>query len=232
MSTFEPMSEVTLTDITNGSGLFSDERYTVKRAASTALHHLARARVAEEARDLAIVERDEAYRQRDEARDEGRAEPESVSHAANILTGAFLIDDFGYDIDDLAQKAADQVNAARTILGATDSEMLSDAARRVMESNRVQAETISEARAILGTIGWQALSVRASDVMAELRLLRDAAEAEPAQTFHPQISVTLVSGPGLDHTCAQVKVGLIGDPAFLALSGNDYARLALVVTRG
>jgi hypothetical protein len=127
MSTFEPMGEEQLTDIAHGSlGALTP----LERAARTALHHLARTKAAEEARDLAIAERDEAYRQRD---------------------------------------------------------MLASA---------------------------------------------EAAEAEPAQTFHPPISVTLVSGPDLDHPCAQVKVGLIGDPTFLALSGNDYARLALVVTRG
>jgi hypothetical protein len=120
------------------------------------IDYLARAKAAEEACDLAIAERDEAYRQRD-------------VQASRVLGMGSMLDDI------------------RTILGATDGETLSEAARR---------------------------------------------HANPAQTFHPPISVTLVSGPDLGHPCAQVKVGLVGDPAFLALSGSDYARLALVVTRG
>ena len=246
MSTFEPMSEVTLTDITNGSGLFSDERYTVKRAASTALHHLARARVAEEARDLAIVERDEAYRQRDEAR--------SSFLAADLARHQTERDEARKD----AASCARQINDACTILGATDSEMLSDAARRVAAARDSTAKpdpyrtVLDEVRAALAVPYGESVVARAKWIMEaramshkmqseredEIDQLRkqvaelEAAEAEPTQTFRPQISVTLVSGPGLDHTCAQVKVGLIGDPAFLALSGNDYARLALAVTRG
>jgi len=66
MSTnFEPMSGDALTTWASGNPC------APTNLAQTALHHLARAKAAEEARDLAIAERDEAYRQRDELGREG-----------------------------------------------------------------------------------------------------------------------------------------------------------------
>ena len=53
------------------------------------------------------------------------------------------------------------------------------------------------------------------------------AEAEPAQTFHPPISVTIHHATG--HTFAEIEVGDVTDPGFLALPMGT--RLALVVTR-
>ena len=60
MSTnFEPMSGDALTTWASGNPC------APTNLAQTALHHLARAKAAEEARDLAIAERDEARKQQD-----------------------------------------------------------------------------------------------------------------------------------------------------------------------
>ena len=116
MSKYEPLTEQALETWAS-----ANDASIIVRLAATALHHLARAKAAEEARDLAIVERDEMMKQRD-------------------------------------------------------------------------------------------------------------AKAEPAQMFHPSIAVTVSNAGGM--TFAELAVGDITDPAFLALTGEQYACLALVVTRG
>jgi len=149
-----------------------------------------------------------------------------------------------------------QINDARSILGATDGEMLRDAARRVADVaglaasarhrlrslltdpprgnvDEVAAEIVKGIAEIRETLNCPAdvtLAVRASDVMAELSLLRDAAEAEPAQTFRPFMTITICPDRK-GEPYASIDVPPIRDPAFLALSGMDLMRLALVVAR-
>jgi hypothetical protein len=189
------------------------------RLAETALHHLARAKAAEEARDLNIAERDEAYRQRDEAKRlmEGAAYGERIQRKA--------------------------IADARTILGATDGEMLSDAAGRVASAVHESQVNASQYRAWLSAAALAMGETYHSNVPArvaalvretvDLRARLDAdAEAEPAQTFHFPARVIIDK----DHNgrpCASVEfAGTITDPAFFALTGEQYARLALVVTCG
>ena len=218
----KPMTEGVLRELVARYGMNAE----VQDIARSALDYLARTKAAEEARDLAIVERDEAYRQRDEMK-------ERADDHLSLIRGA------------------------RTILGATDSEALSDAARRVVAARDSLAEpdphktVLDEVRAALAVPYGESVVAKAKWIMEaramshkmqneredEIDRLRkrvaelEAAEAEPAQTFHPQISVKIHSVGGV-YVCAELDVGDITDPAFLSLSGNDYARLALVVTRG
>ena len=282
MSTFEPMSEEEIRAWWSGGGLCAE------RMAKTALHHLARAKAAEEqneraakatglvlsvlsgvvtldadedtivdaankaaaehrqmradhldavrrvkaaeeACDLAIVERDEAYGQRDAA--------------------ARFEEQIRGDRDDCRSLIAD----LRTILGATDGEMLSDAARRVatalasFEEADLHKTVLDEVRTALAVPYGESVVAKAKWIMEaramghkmqgeredEIDRLRkrvaelDAAETEPAQTFRPPISITVRHA--CDHPFAEVTIGAIQDPAFLALPMG--ARLALVVTR-
>jgi len=80
---------------------------------------------------------------------------------------------------------------------------------------------------ILGARPDELLADAAQRITGELDFA-ETAEAEPAQTFHPPISITVRHASG--HAFAEVLVGAISDPAFLALPMG--ARLALVVTRG
>ena len=289
MSTFEPMSEAALHEI---AGNCATETSVLSRVVATALHHLARAKAAEEARDLAIAERDEAYRQR------GRA--------TTILRAALGPVDGADTIEDLASIVRGQLFDLRTILGATDGEMLSDAAGRVaraVESTYPGPQVLREmfgaaegqgvipaARAVvaelarlregrddtilliadaLGCKAGDNVKAKARQMADELTRLRegrdgqlraakedaersrdamrrmeaehagalavarmDAAEAGPAQTFPIQHEVR-IRHYGSGKAGAEISInGVITDPAFLALSGNEYARLALVVTRG
>jgi hypothetical protein len=209
MSTFEPMSEAALHEI---AGNCATETSVLSRVVATALHHLASAKAAEEALDLAIAERDQAYRQRD-------------AQASRVLGMGSMLDD------------------ARTILGATDGETLSEAARRVVaaaheaqvNANQYRA-WVNAAALAMGETYHSNVPARVAALMREtvdLRARLDAdAEAEPAQTFPIQHAVT-IRNYGSGKAGAEISInGVITDPAFLALSGNDYARLALVVTRG
>ena len=94
------------------------------------------------------------------------------------------------------------------------------------ESVVAKAKWIMEARAM----GHKLQGEREDEIdrlrkrVAEL----EAAEAEPSQVFRPSISVTVHHVTG--HAFAEVEVGDVTDPAFLALPMGT--RLGLVVLRG
>ena len=94
------------------------------------------------------------------------------------------------------------------------------------ESVVTKAKWIMEARAM----GHKLQGEREDEIdrlrkrVAEL----EAAEVEPPQVFRPPISVTVRHA--CDHPFAEVVIGAIQDPAFLALPMG--ARLGLVVLRG
>ena len=150
---------------------------------------------AEEARDLAIVERDEAYKQRDAMRS--------------------------------------QINDARAILGAAAGDLLSDAAERAAcavqhEANAMDIIGRTLGRKVVG--GADVAAIHASEEIDRLRervAELESAEAEPAQVFRPPISVTVSNAGGM--VFAEIAVGDITDPAFIALSGHQLSRLGLVV---
>ena len=231
MSTnFEPMSEDALTTWASGNPC------APTNLAQTALHHLARAKAAEEARDLAIAERDEAYRQRDELGREG-----DTAHALlNGSIGSRVVPRKGETaLVSQARTAAEVVadlrlqlraiDDAQTILGARPDEMLSDAARRV----KAEADDVQRFRGWLNDTALTIGEAYYGNIPARVAALVAAAEAEPAQTFHPPIAVRISRTPGRNGWLrADVDVDDITDPAFLALTGEQYARLALVVTRG
>jgi len=147
---------------------------------------------AEEARDLAIVSRDEARRERDELGREG-----DTAHA-------LLNDSIGSRVTPRKGETA-LVSQART-------------AAEVIGDLRLQLRAIEDARAAM-----RRMEIDHAAALAVARM--EAAEAEPPQVFRPPISVTVHHVTG--HAFAEVEVGDITDPAFLALPMG--ARLGLVV---
>jgi hypothetical protein len=111
-----------------------------------------------------------------------------------------------------------------------------DAARKaaaeadfLQEERDAFAAKFAEARAILGAADGQPLAVRARDLMAQLELMSEAAEGTPTMVFQAGISVVVGRDSFGNEAYAQVRVNHITDPMFLALSGRQYARLALCV---
>jgi len=123
---------------------------------------------------------------------------------------------------------AGQIASARQILGAAEEESLGDAVKRVVKAlawaddTARHKATLDETRRIIGAMDGQGLSARASDVMAELRLLREHAEAEPPQVFRIIPRVTI------DRTAVRFEV-VTTDPGIRALTADQLARLGLVV---
>jgi hypothetical protein len=154
-------------------------------------------------RDVARRERDEAYRQRDEAQTR-------LGEWASLRS---------------------QINDARAILGAAAGDLLSDAVERAAcavqhEANAMDIIGRALGRKVVG--GADVAAIHASEEIERLRERvadLEAAEAEPPQVFRPPISVTVRHA--CDHPFAEVVIGAIQDPAFLALPMG--ARLGLVV---
>ena len=142
-------------------------------------------RIGEKIREIArlrkVCERLEG--ERNESRKDVANYERQIEDARDILGAA--PDELLSDAAKRAVRAVESVypgpQVLREILGAAEGQGVIPAARAVVTRVKDQSETISEARQILGALHGQALGVRASDVMAELRLLREAAEAEPPQ---------------------------------------------------
>ena len=124
-----------------------------------------------------------------------------------------------------------QINDARAILGAAAGDLLSDAAERAAcavqhEANAMDIIGRALGRKVVG--GADVAAIHASEEIERLRervAELEAAGAESPQVFRPPISVTIHHVTG--HAFAEVEVGDVTDPAFLALPMG--VRLGLVV---
>jgi hypothetical protein len=194
-----------------------------------------------------VRERDEAHADISAARDIlGTPPGETLRAAVTRLrdqsdmaarSGRSLADRLEAVRDALGVVAGDVVDAAQRVAADRDAARAeADAARKAAaEADFLQAERdaiaakFTEARVILGAADGQPLAVRARDLMAQLELMDEAARETPTMVFQAGISVVVGRDGFGGEAYAQVRVTHITDPMFLALSGRQYARLALCV---
>jgi len=178
-----------------------------------------------------------------------------TSHATIILRNALV--DGADTIEDLASIARAQFFDLRTILGATDNETLSDAARRVVAARDSLAEpdphktVLEEVRAALVVPYGESVVAKAKWIMEaramshkmqseredEIDRLRkrvtelEAIEAEPAQTFRLKNYRVRIQRDG-EKVWVKLFIDPICAPEIASLSAEQLSSLALVVARG
>jgi hypothetical protein len=229
MSTFEPMSEAELREI---AGSCLNDKSRLSRATETALHHLARAKAAEEALDAERDDRrkiDRVRRDRDAAEAAAetlQAERDAAMEARDL---AIAERDEAYRQRDVQASRVlgmgSMLDDARAILGARPDEMLSDAARRHARTDAL----VTEARKYLEPLVSDPsgdIEDLAKGAAKRIRYL-NAAEVEPEADPNPPIPVHHTYAGDSDEVVIRITSR---DPALLALRFG--ARLALVVTRG